>query len=932
VGGSQEFFVRGSAATAYLSLPLGEQIKVLFASAEELLVGRAIEQMQELFPELPLVVVSEFPVRGPRWLPFPMSRGFWENFALFRWRFHGQSIRISAVISQPRVPYWQMRLIGFFLSPWNFLAFNENLGHFMLRPRSLPTIIRHCLWRTRNFLVWQLSPGGSVYTLLWRLVHPTAFRRPLLVWLGGIAGTTAAVLKAVLPHSAAARPSIEARPRGISVVIPSRNGRELLARLLPGAIGQIRQIGGEIVVVDNGSEDGTGNFLRESYPEVVTEHHQSHLSFARAVNLGIRKSRYAHVCLLNNDMLLAEGFLAALLAAFEKVPDLFCATAQIFFPEGLRREETGKAIMPFASDRQPTDFPIRCDLPYPGEDLSYVLYGSGGCSLYDAGKLLALGGMDEIYEPAYVEDLDLGFRAWQRGWPSLFTAGAQVVHQHRATTSRYYSPEFLARILELNYLRFLARTIADSKIFRPLWREAVQRLNLLSANQTAYPAAGAALAEAWRGPIWIKRRPSAALSDSHILAIGSGAVAVAPGHVAPRGKPVVLVASPYLPFPLAHGGAVRMYNLMRRAAQDFDQVLVSFVGEDAAAPPELLEICCEVVLVKRSGTHLLPSTDRPDVVEEFDSPAFHAAIRQTIRKWKPAIAQLEFTQMAQYAADCSPARTILVEHDVTLDLYQQLLSQGDDWELRRQLKRWIPFETGAWRKVDGVITMSEKDRALVSEKGAPSPQVRCLANGVDLERFRPGSRWADPRRVLFIGSFAHLPNVLAADFLLREVWLRLQRFDTTLHIIAGDRYQYYLDRYQDRVHLNLAQPGLELEGFVADVRPAYERATVVVAPLLASAGTNIKIMEAMAMGKAIVSTPAGINGLDLEPGKDVIVTQSGEQMAQAVLSLFENPGRRQAIEREARRTAERQFDWNVIAQQQRQIYLELIGSPAISRV
>jgi len=74
-----------------------------------------------------------------------------------------------------------------------------------------------------------------------------------------------------------------------------------------------------------------------------------------------------------------------------------------------------------------------------------VLYGSGGCSLYDAGKLRELGGLDEVYQPAYVEDLDLGFRAWQKGWPSVFVQAARVVHKHRTTTSRYYSPNSWTR-------------------------------------------------------------------------------------------------------------------------------------------------------------------------------------------------------------------------------------------------------------------------------------------------------------------------------------------------------------------------------------------------------------------------------------------------------------------------------------------------------
>ena len=896
---------------------MDESVKVLFASCSEDLIPAAIEHIQKLYPELPLVVVSEFPPANPHWIPFPMSRGFWENLSLCRWHFRKKHVRLSAVILQPNVPYWQMRLIGFLLSPWNFLAFNENFGHFMLRPRSVGTMLRHFLWRMRNFFVWQFSPGGAMYTFLWRVVHPSAFRRPLLALSAHMAGMAAMALKAMLPR----RPiELNQLPRsdGISVIIPSRNGKELLATYLSDVVAQMGHLSGEIVVVDNGSEDATAEFLRQSFPDVLVEHSACALSFARAVNVGIRKSRYSHVCLLNNDMGIEDGFFEALVAAFSRVPDLFCATAQIFFPDGTRREETGKAVMPFAAERKPEDFPVRCETPVPGEDLSYVLYGSGGCSLFDARKLLALGGLDEVYEPAYVEDLDLGFRAWQQGWPSVFVQGAQVVHQHRATTSRYYSAEFLERTLELNYLRFLARAIAEPGEFHRMWSEAVRRLNLLSTRQTPNSPALSAIASAWKaaGKAEALR---ATLDTDHILAIGSGAVSVFPG-LTPSNRPVILIATPYLPFPLAHGGAVRMYNLMRRAAVDFDQVLVSFASDSQEVPEALLEICCEVVLVKRSGSHLTPSTDRPDVVEEFDSPALHAALRETMRKWKPGIAQLEFTQMAQYAGDCAPAKTILIEHDITFDLYQQLLVQGDDWELRRQLKRWLPFETGAWTRVDRVVTMSEKDRSLILDRELAPAKVTCLPNGVDLARFQPGPRAPDPRRLLFIGSFAHLPNLLAVDFFLGEVWPALKPSGTKLHVIAGARHQYFLDRYQDRVQPNLMQRGIELDDFVADVRPAYERATIVVAPLLASAGTNIKIMEAMAMAKAIVSTPAGINGLDLEPGKDVIVAATAAAMTEAILALFENAGKREAIERQARLTVESKFDWEVIARQQKDMY------------
>jgi GT2 family glycosyltransferase len=425
--------------------------------------------------------------------------------------------------------------------------------------------------------------------------------------------TVARVAGALRPRrrSVTAGPVLETAA-GISVVIPSRNGKDLLAAQLTGIVRELERFPAEIIVVDNGSDDGTAEWLRSVWPQVRVEISPTPLSFARGVNRGIACARFSHVCLLNNDMLLEPNFFAALVRAFEQVPDLFCATAQIFFPKGARREETGKAVY-----AQPTsaDFPIRCNEPLPGEDLTYVLYGSGGCSLYDAAKLRALGSLDQAYEPAYVEDLDIGYRAWQRGWPSVYVAGAVLEHRHRATSSRYFTEEQLEEILEINYLKFVARAVGSREVFQKLWLQALARLRLRAGLGRAPRNAlrGAARIALGGGPI-----AAPAFSEELLLALSGGGIAVFPGR-APLGTPRTLVAGSE-----PRAGAV----------------LISFTERLETPEPELLSACAEVVLVRRSDGPL----------------AFRAALRQTARKWRPEVAYLQGDEMAQFAGDCAPAR------------------------------------------------------------------------------------------------------------------------------------------------------------------------------------------------------------------------------------------------------------------------------------
>jgi glycosyltransferase involved in cell wall biosynthesis len=184
--------------------------------------------------------------------------------------------------------------------------------------------------------------------------------------------------------------------------------------------------------------------------------------------------------------------------------------------------------------------------------------------------------------------------------------------------------------------------------------------------------------------------------------------------------------------------------------------------------------------------------------------------------------------------------------------------------------------------------------------------------------------------VLYVGSFRHLPNVLAFERLrgsiMPLVWQRFSK--AVLRVVAGPRHEYFWERFDPTSQGQAHDGRIVMHDFVEDLRPLYARATAVAVPLEVSAGTNIKVMEAMACGRAIVSTPTGCAGLELRDGHDLLVRSGAEEFAEALCTLLEDRNLRLEIAAHARNTVEARFGWRAISDAALESYRSLAGREA----
>ena len=691
-----------------------------------------------------------------------------------------------------------------------------------------------------------------------------------------------------------------------SVVIPNWNGRDLLEKYLPSVV---EALGGnpanEIIVVDNGSRDGSVAFVSEHFPSVRLLALDRNLGFGGGSNTGFRAANNGIVVLLNSDIRVQPDFLAPLLDTFadEKV---FAVSCQIFFSDPKKiREETGLTQGWWENGglrvRHREDAGIQ--VPFP------CFYGGGGSCAFDRHKFLELGGFDEILRPFYLEDTDLGFQAWKRGWKVLYQPRSVVYHEHRGTIGKHFSQSAIDRVLKKNFILFCWKNIhewprltshflftfagallsilfgdsAERANFAGLWRAFLQLPSALRSRAHARALATINDTEAFRRPMggYFRDRFIATPNDP--------------------GKLNVLFVSPYPICPPIHGGGVFMYQTALELASLCSLhllILLDYAREREQHQELERKAASAAYLVRMEGKPKEFGSILPYAVREFWNPDLEWLMHRQIYLQGIDVLQLEYTALGQYFADFRRLACVLFEHDVYFQSVGRGLSSIGSF-LRKpkatfEYLRALRYELALLPKFDRVQICSPENRDYILSF---LPELRGKLDdnraGIATSRYEFRAEGREPYTMLFLGSFRHLPNREALNWFARNVMPRVLKGcpQARLIIVGSD---------PPPRHSLPDLPGIELRGFVEDVREPLGRYAVFVCPILSGSGMRVKLLEAFSAGIPVVSTRIGAEGLTDKDGDICVLADDASEFAAKIIELFDDSERARLLACRAR--------------------------------
>ena len=381
--------------------------------------------------------------------------------------------------------------------------------------------------------------------------------------------------------------------------------------------------------------------------------------------------------------------------------------------------------------------------------------------------------------------------------------------------------------------------------------------------------------------------------------------------------------------PLDKGGKLRTWHLMRHLARRHEITYLSFADPTATAADRegMREVCHDLHVVERSD----PAKGSPAFYADAARRVFdrlpYAAGKYRSREYADRLSDLlatnafdlivcDFLVPAVNLPATLPCPAVVFTHNVESDIWRRHFERQANPVARalyrQQWQRMVRFEAETLARFDLVLAVSDTDRETFKRlyPSALRGPVVTVATGVDTSYFtpRPGDV-GDPRHLVFTGSMDWIPNEDAMRHFCHDVLplIRAQEPDVTLSIVG---------RAPTPAVRRLADiPGVTVTGRVDDVREHIGRGGVYVVPIRIGGGTRLKIFEAMGMGRAVVSTTVGAEGLPVTDGADVVIADAPQDFADAVVALIRDPARRVQLERAARDLVVARYDWSAVAGQ-----------------
>jgi len=390
--------------------------------------------------------------------------------------------------------------------------------------------------------------------------------------------------------------------------------------------------------------------------------------------------------------------------------------------------------------------------------------------------------------------------------------------------------------------------------------------------------------------------------------------------------------------PVTSGGDIRSYHIARHLARLHELVFLSYYDGErdptyeadlkshfpssvsiATGKPQSRTVARGLDYIRRVPSRL------PYAVGRFHSAPVQNAVQSYFDQRRFDVAVCDFLDAAVNFPAALSVPSVLFEHNVESQIWRRHAETNSNPLKRRvyelEFKKMARFERQSVMRFHHVIAVSERDRSLM-ETWVEGARITVVPTGVDLAQFHPDSSAKPDRNVIFVGAMDWEPNVDAMEYFCAEIWPLIlgQMPEAKLRIVGRNPLE--------RVH-RLASESVEVTGRVPDVRGHLREAAVVVVPLRIGGGTRLKIYEAMAAGRAVVSTAIGAEGLDVHHGRDIVLANSPRSFADAVLTLLRDENLRKKYEAAARELA-RKYDWSGIALKFAQV-LERVAasSPAV---